>query len=68
MGGTSSLPSLVPAGRTSFGLSLAFPFCLWCDGSGQVFLLDFLTLHHLDCDDERKHLSTVLIEVHKSSK
>jgi hypothetical protein len=27
--------------KPSFGLSLAFPFCLWRDDSGHRFLLDF---------------------------
>ncbi len=35
-------PFLVPSGCASFGLSLAFPFCLLCDGSGHRSFIGFL--------------------------
>jgi hypothetical protein len=33
---------LVPASCSSFGLSLALPFCLPCDGSGHCSFIEFL--------------------------
>jgi hypothetical protein len=40
--GTSILFLLVLAGCLFFGLSLAFPFCLPCDGSGHRSFIAFL--------------------------
>jgi len=40
MSGTLSL-FLVPEGYAFFGLSLAFPFCLLCDGSNYQSFIGF---------------------------
>jgi len=37
---------VVPAGSLSFGLSLAFPFCLSCDGSRHQSFIEFISLDH----------------------
>ncbi len=34
----------IPMGCSSFGLSLAFPFCLPCDGSGINLLFIYLLI------------------------
>ncbi len=48
MRGTSSLPSLVPAGSCRLHIFWPFfglPFCFVCDGSSHPFLLVFLPIH-----------------------
>jgi hypothetical protein len=45
---------LVPAGCACFGPSLAFPFCLPCDGSGHRSFIGFLDLG-TDCNNNNVH-------------
>jgi len=51
---------LVPTSCASFGLSLAFPICLPCDGFDHHFLLDF-------CDllGKKKDLELVVLKCEK---
>jgi hypothetical protein len=48
MKGINFFPFLVLVGCASFSLSLAFPFCLLCDGSTIDLLLEFFFSLRID--------------------
>jgi hypothetical protein len=62
MRGTSSPPFLVLASCASFDLSLAFPFCLLCDGSGHQSSIGFLVFVFLDpLKSKQTNLRSILV-------